>query len=125
MNVAEVQDCADQMLAALPAAMVNACGDITIHVARDRGDLAVLKAAVKESGQGAVAIPRNFRAVYLGTPLDPAGDDEDLEVDGPTGTIVLNAAMLGDPEDVLYTLLHEMGHALGYDEDEIAALGLE
>ena len=125
MTVAEVQACADQMLGALPAEIVSACGDITIHVARDRGDLAELKEAVKESGQERVAIPRNFRAVYLGTPLAEAADDEDDEVDGPTGTIVLNAAMLRDPEDVLYTLLHEMGHALGYDEDEIAALGLE
>lgn len=136
MNVAEVEDCADQMLAALPAELVEACGDITIHVAAHRGDLAVLRAAVTESGQAAVAIPQDFRAVFLGSPLDPAIDWDDPANDyrgaadsdegaGPSGVIVLNAALMRDAEDVLYTLLHELGHALGYDEDEITALGLE
>ena len=39
--------------------------------------------------------------------------------------IVLNAAKLLTAEDVSLTLLHEVGHALGFDEYEVAALGLE
>jgi predicted Zn-dependent protease with MMP-like domain len=125
MNEAETEACTDQVLAYLPDKLLDAIEDITIYVARDRQDLAVLRAAVRESGQGRVAIPQNFRAVYLGTPVDLAADDEAEDTDRPTGVIVLNAALLRDEQDVLDTLLHEIGHALGYDEDEVAALGLE
>jgi predicted Zn-dependent protease with MMP-like domain len=125
MQKAEAEACTNQMLGYLPDELAETIGDLTIYVAADRQDLEVLRAAVKESGQGRVAIPQNFRAVYLGTPLDPAVDDESDDVELPKGVIVLNASMLRNEQDVLDTLLHEIGHALGYDEDEIAALGLE
>jgi predicted Zn-dependent protease with MMP-like domain len=125
MSPAEVEECADEILGLLPANIADAVGDLAIFVARDRDDLEVLRAAVKEARQASVVIPRNFRGIYLGVPLDPATDDEAIEVEPPTGAIVLNAAMLTSVQDVMDTLLHEVGHALGYDEDEIAALGLE
>jgi predicted Zn-dependent protease with MMP-like domain len=124
MTPADVEHCTDQLVGLLPRALTEACGDLSIYVARDRDDLEVLRAAVKESGQKQVAIPRNFRAVFLGTPVDPAADGE-ADFEGPTGVIVLNASMLRSTEDVLDTLLHEFGHALGFDEDEIMLLGLE
>jgi predicted Zn-dependent protease with MMP-like domain len=125
LTVAGVEEITNDLISLLPAALIESVGDITIHVAASRSDLAVLRAAVKESGQEAVAIPQDFRAVFLGTPVDPGADLEDEETEGPTGVIILNAAMLRDTQDVLDTLLHEFGHALGFDEDEVAALGLQ
>lgn len=124
MNKADAEACTDQMLSALPERLADTIGDLTIYVASSRGDLEVLRAAVKESGQGGVIIPRDFRALYMGTPLAASAADDD-DVDPPSGVIVLNAAMLRDEQDLLDTLLHEIGHSLGYDEAEITALGLE
>jgi len=124
MNKAEAEACTDQMLAALPDRLAETIGDLTIYVAGSRNDHDVLRAAMEEAGQGQVIIPRTFRAVYMGTPLAPAAADEE-DADPPSGVIVLNAAMLRDEQDLLDTLLHEIGHALGYDEAGVSALGLE
>lgn len=125
MTGAEVEACVNELAQHLPAELVEAMGEITIHVARDRYDVEVLDAAMDEAGQGPVEIPEDFRALYIGTPIDPAADPEAEDVEPPAGVIILNAAMLETADDVTHTLLHELGHALGYDEDEVAALGLE
>lgn len=133
MNVAEVEECVNDCAVMLPAPIAAAIQNVTVHVARDRGDVEVLRAAVRDAHMptGSVKIPANFRAVFMGIPLETCEQyDPDADPDGEPaarvrGAIVLNASMLKDQEDVLYTLLHEIGHALGYSEDEVAALGLE
>lgn len=128
MTVEEVDAVVHGFALAAPAELMAAIANVTVHVARDRQDLAVLRAAVREAGQGPIAIPQNFRAVFIGEQLDQvaaASDDVEAAVESIKGVIVLNAAKLLTPQDVYDTLLHEIGHALGYDEDEVAALGLE
>lgn len=131
MNVAEVEECVNDVAAMLPAGVAAAIENVTVHVARDRGDLEVLRAAVRAAKIGPAKIPANFRAVFMGVPLETRADEYDpdaVDDERPAkvrGAIVLNASLLRDQEDVLYTLLHEIGHALGYSEDEVAALGLE
>ena len=120
MTIAEVEILVDAVVGQLPAEAIDALAEVTIHVARDRQDLEVLSAAVLEAGKGAVAIPDNFRALFLGDAIDD--DDDESQA---SGVIVLNAAKLLTAEDVSLTLLHEVGHALGFDEYEVAALGLE
>ncbi len=124
MTVAEVTAFVDDAIDALPAELADLVGDITLHVARDRQDLETIKAAIRDAGVKSVRIPQDFRALYLGEHLDQV-DDEAEDVDPLEGVMLLNASMLRTGEDVLFTVLHELGHALGYDEDEIAALGLE
>jgi predicted Zn-dependent protease with MMP-like domain len=131
LNVAEVEECVNDVAAMLPAGVAAAIENVTVHVARDRGDLEVLRAAVRAAKIGPAKIPANFRAVFMGVPLETRADEYDpdaVDDERPAkvrGAIVLNASLLRDQEDVLYTLLHEIGHALGYSEDEVAALGLE
>jgi predicted Zn-dependent protease with MMP-like domain len=133
LNVAEVEACVDDVAAMLSEAVAAAIQNVTVHVARDRGDVEVLRAAVRASKLGSAKIPHNFRAVFMGHPLETRGDEYDPDAADPDsepparvrGAIVLNASLLRDQEDVMYTLLHEIGHALGYSEDEVAALGLE
>lgn len=131
MNVAEVEECVNDVATMLPAGVAAAIQNVTVHVARDRGDVEVLRAAVRDAKIGTAKIPHNFRAVFMGHPLEAADEydpDADPDAEPPArvrGAIILNASLLRDSEDVLYTLLHEIGHALGYSEDEVAALGLE
>jgi predicted Zn-dependent protease with MMP-like domain len=128
LTVGEVDGFVNDFAMHAPEALIAVVQNVTVYVARDRYDGAVLKAAVQEAGQGPVAIPHNFRAVYIGEQLDDgavADDDADAAVDSIRGVIVLNASMLRSAEDVFDTLLHEIGHALGFDEDEVAILGLE
>jgi predicted Zn-dependent protease with MMP-like domain len=65
----------------------------------------------------------DFLGFYSGTAI--AGDDAEEVHAAPLGIIWLNAAQLHDEEEVSTTLYHEIGHALGLTEDEVAALGLE
>lgn len=124
MDKATADACIDEALDALPAGVTDAIGELYIHVARDRHDRQTLSIAAQQAGLRRVAVPKDFRGMYIGTPLETT-DDEAENVDRPTGVIVLNAAMLRDEQDVLDTLLHEIAHSLGFDEDEVAALGLE
>lgn len=68
------------------------------------------------------------RGMFLGTPMHAADDleldDEEAERIPPSGFIFLISANLADADDLRLTLYHEVGHALGLDESEVAALGL-
>lgn len=120
----DVQQLVDTALDELPEDIYEALADVEILVAESRADTEVLRAAVTISGEERAVIPQNFRGVFLGVALSDADDDEAPEPETCTGAIVLNAAMMKTGEDVIFTFFHEIGHALGLDEDEVAALGL-
>jgi len=124
VTVAEVEAAIDDVIGMFPDDVAAMVGDITVHVARDRADLPVIKAALKDAGVARAEIPQDFRGMYLGEYLEADGDDAD-DVEPLQGVMLLNASKLATFDDLLFTVLHEVGHALGYDEDEVAALGLE
>lgn len=76
--------------------------------------------------------PPGVRGVFLGrqaATVDGAEIDEALIDDAaalvpPRGFVFLVAENLADADDVRATLLHEIGHALGLDESQVAELGL-
>jgi predicted Zn-dependent protease with MMP-like domain len=70
-----------------------------------------------------------FLGVYCGTQLaetleDLQADDPSLPIPPPEGRIYLNASTISDQDEALITLHHEIGHALGLSEEEVADLGL-
>ncbi len=73
-----------------------------------------------------IGLPPDTRAVFIGDQAELADEDDPGSEGTPAGgVIILVAAMLRDDDDVRLTLLHEVGHALGLDEDEVENLGLE
>lgn len=69
-----------------------------------------------------IGMTDDARGMYEGT--FPSGSDDEIEQERPEGTIYLVAANLTDKADARTVLLHEMAHALGLDETEVAGLGL-
>ena len=71
----------------------------------------------KEAG-----MPDDVRGMYVGD--FSSGIDDEIVEDPPVGTIYLVASNLTDKDEARNVLLHEIGHALGLDETEVAGLGL-
>lgn len=73
-------------------------------------------------------IPADAKGVFIGEPLereDSDGEEDDFEtVALPSGLIVIVASNVKDTDEATLICLHEIGHALGLDEDGVKALGL-
>ena len=54
----------------------------------------------------------------------PDSVDEDQPSDPPHGVIFLVATNITNKNEAMQVLMHEVGHALGLDEQEVAALDL-
>lgn len=67
-------------------------------------------------------IADDARGVYVGE--FPVQTDDETEMAPPVGTIYLIAGNIADKAEARQTLWHEIGHALGLDETEVAELGL-
>lgn len=72
------------------------------------------------------AMPSDCKGVFIGEPieLETAEDGEEEIIEYPEGFIVLCAGNIASADETSVILLHEIGHALGMDEDEVKALGL-
>lgn len=81
-----------------------------------------------ENGQELEALPGDCKGVFIGEPLEREedGDGEgDMEtVTLPEGVIAVVASNVKDVDEAVLVVMHEIGHALGMDEDEVKALGL-
>lgn len=66
--------------------------------------------------------PPDWNGRYVGTTIEA---DEDELIALPEGTLYLCAPNLKAEQDAMSVFLHEVGHALGLDEVEVADLGLE
>jgi len=81
-----------------------------------------------EDGKELEALPDDTKGVFIGEPMESEEDadgDGDMEtVTLPSGIIVIVASNVKDADEVVLVVLHEIGHALGMDEEEVKALGL-
>jgi len=108
MNVAHVIEVLREVAAATPEPVAAALSDV---------EVVVCKSPWKKIG-----MTDDARGMYFGT-FETSSDDE-LEIEKPEGVIYLVADNLTDKDDARAVLLHEMAHALGLDEHEVAGLGL-
>ncbi len=67
-------------------------------------------------------VPADCKGVFIGEPLE--ADDDSDEADMPEGVIALIAGNIATPEEGIVVLTHEIGHALGLDEQGVKDLGL-
>lgn len=116
MTKAEADQVAGEVMAELEEEIAEVLDDVTVYVVDGRAD-PELKEAIRNAGLLRAAIPGNFRGIFLGV---QATDDGAT----PEGSIVLNARNLSTAAEVRDTLAHEIGHALGMDEEEVENLGL-
>lgn len=106
MNLAHVLEVVGEISRATPEPVRNALAGVEMVVCR------------KPFG----GMPADVRGMYQG---DFTNDtDDELVCDPPVGCIFLVADNLVDKDDARAVLLHEIGHALGLDEHEVAGLGL-
>lgn len=72
------------------------------------------------------AVVEDCKGVFIGEPMEADGDGEEeaTEVVDACGVIALVADHIPGPDEGVVVLCHEIGHALGLDEEGVAALGL-
>lgn len=108
-------------------------------IAADLEDVEVLVCANRERAvtrlneviQGDVIeleeIPFDTKGIFIGSPATrevSEDNDEEEVIELASGFVVIIVDQIADVESCKLVLLHEFGHALGMDEDEISDLGL-
>lgn len=141
LTVKQVHDIAINVLATLPDKVSSALEDVDVIFAptveaakmelretvKEDFDEDDLPKALKELDEiFADELAATTKGCFLGAPMETeeSEDGPDEIVALPEGSIILVAENFRDQEEVQLVVLHEVGHALGYDEDEIARLGL-
>ena len=99
-----------------------------------RPEMADLIEDLKESDDDdPTDLPDDLKGAFVGAPLETSRDAEDGkdvsadEQDGdlpPEGIILMVAANIANEDEAASILMHEVGHALGLDEDAVDAIGL-
>lgn len=120
MNQLEADEIAGEVMGALDDEIADVLTGVTVYVVDGREDPEVPE-AIRNAGLLRASIPADFRGMFLGQQAAEYGDDGG----GPAeGSIILNARNLHTAADVRTTLAHEIGHALGMNEEEVENLGL-
>lgn len=80
-----------------------------------------------DDGKPIDPIPADCKGAFIGEQMESEDEDEESELETvalPNGVIALIASNISDANEAIVILLHELGHALGMDEEEVKALGL-
>lgn len=133
MTTEAVQAQVELFLGEIKEALADDLQDVEFIIAESREAAVIrLNALLDPSEQDVIKveeIPVQAKGIWFG---DSAEVVEAQENDGElsetieyaNGAIVLIVPNLLDTDEVDIVLLHEIGHALGLDEDEVEALGL-
>lgn len=128
MDMQQVAEVVNATLGMLPEAVRKTLVDVEFVVAPDVATAeAEIRAVFDEDPfePGETPLAADMKAMFVGEPLSHEEDDDDTEiVELPEGVIALVASNLSTNEEVHIALLHEVGHALDFDESEVAQLGL-
>lgn len=122
-----------QFIDGLPAQVQGALEDVEVIIADSPAIARVaLNEALKEKNFDTdefdkEPIPDDCKGLFVGVPTEVEESDESEEeevVFYPEGFIVLCLSNLESVDEASVVLMHEIGHALGMDEDEVKNLGL-
>jgi predicted Zn-dependent protease with MMP-like domain len=129
MQLAELTVMAKSFVENLPAEVLEGLQDIELIISDDVAK--VCKLLTKELGEefDPKELTADLKGVFVGTPMEVEETDnndnsEEEVVYFPEGFIVLLSPNVETPEEGALVLMHEIGHALGMDEEEVKNLGL-
>jgi predicted Zn-dependent protease with MMP-like domain len=129
MQVEELEASAQKFMMGLPDQVIDALEDVELMVAASPELARAVLLKEYEDEFDASELPDDCKGVFVGAPTEiEAGETTDSEEEEivyyPEGFIVLIANNIPDEQEGLLVLMHEIGHALGMDEDEVKNLGL-
>lgn len=131
----------EAFMAELPEQVANALSDVDMVLAASPADatktlLAEARDDAKEKGEtlsrdeiAELTIREDAKGCFIGDPreltsdADPGEEEPEVKYDAE-GYIVMCASNIADKSEAMLVFLHEVGHALGLDEDEVKELGL-
>lgn len=113
----------------LPKEIVAQLGDVEIIVCQDPATAyaELSELITTEDGEPLDQIEATQKGVFVGEPMeieDNDGEGEHVIETLPNGVIAVIASNIENDEEVVTVFLHEIGHALGLDEEGVAELGL-
>jgi predicted Zn-dependent protease with MMP-like domain len=107
-----------------PADGTKALISDAVSAAREEGNTTMTAEEMKE-----LTLAADCKGCFLGDPMektddqDPDAEESDVVYD-PEGYMVFCACNIENEDAAVLIFLHELGHALGLDEDEVKELGL-
>jgi len=122
MKPEDVRTIVEAFTAELPEAIGEALEHVKIYYLASAAELPA--DAIEQCSELGVRFGPEEPGMYLGTTIEGFDQDDSADADKPVGSVYLNAGQLPDEASVITVLLHEIGHALGLDEEEVADLGL-
>jgi predicted Zn-dependent protease with MMP-like domain len=134
MELGALQSMAGDFINGLPDKIRDTLEDVEILMAEDPSEgTAELLASLEDPDKVTVeqkalcTLPVDCKGAFIGDPMEREESEEDPEEEtiyDPDGVIVLVASNIASRDEFVLVMLHEMGHALGLDEDGVKALGL-
>lgn len=129
MQIAEVEQVVNGLMARIPEPVIDQLVDVAIIITDSPEDATeeLKKDLGAEFDVDEDTVPADCKGIFVGEPTETEESDvseEEEVVYYPEGFMVLCAKNIRDGEEAALVLVHEIGHALGLDESEVAALGL-
>jgi len=101
--------------------------DVILCETPDKATAELQEIVEGDDGGAMEPIAADCKGVFIGEPLEREDSDDTEEMETialPEGVIAMVASNIQSPEEGVLVLLHEIGHALGMDEEEVKQLGL-
>lgn len=129
MQLEQLTEMARTFMEGLPAPVMDALGDVELMIADDVNKVAALLKEELGDDFDPKELTSDLKGVFVGSPMEieesDANDNSEEEVVYfPEGFVVLLADNIDSAEEGALVLMHEIGHALDMDEDEVKNLGL-
>lgn len=125
MNIDDVAKVVEAVRTTIPVHVLKCLADVEILVCADVPSAVNEIRAEFDEDPFDEPMPADCKGVFVGEPMNVEEDDDDTEtIEYPNGVIALVASNLSSEEEVTIAFLHEVAHALDFDEEEVAQLGL-